>query len=288
MYFIIGGDGKQYGPVSADLLRQWVADGRLNHESRVMADGGQWQPLGAFPELATVTHGPATAGPVPAAPQKTSGLAIASLVLGILGFCTYGITALVGLILGIVSLKKIKRSNGTIGGRGLAIAGISVSGASFVFVGLLAAMLIPALSTAREKAKRVQCLSNLKQIGMAMAVYNDDNNQKLPVATQWGDLLKTYVSGSDKIYRCSSDQSGGYSYAFNANLSGSSAWQGPDSDLVVALDAPRGWNATVTGPADVPPSPHKDGYNVLFTDGHVEFVIKSRLPQLHWKPSDTR
>jgi len=63
----------------------------------------------------------------PAAGPKTSGLAVASLVLGIAGLCTCGVTSLVGLILGIVALGKVNRSGGTLGGRGVAIGGIVAS-----------------------------------------------------------------------------------------------------------------------------------------------------------------
>lgn len=71
---------------------------------------------------------PVNAAPVAAAPvQQTSGMAIASLVLGILGFCTGGITSLIGLILGIVSMAQISASKDKLRGSGLAIAGIVVS-----------------------------------------------------------------------------------------------------------------------------------------------------------------
>ena len=40
MYRILGGDGKQYGPVDADTLRQWIADGRANAQTQVFAEGG--------------------------------------------------------------------------------------------------------------------------------------------------------------------------------------------------------------------------------------------------------
>lgn len=53
MYKIIGGDQKEYGPVSADDLRQWIGEGRLNAQSLAQAEGStEWKPLGAFPEFA--------------------------------------------------------------------------------------------------------------------------------------------------------------------------------------------------------------------------------------------
>jgi general secretion pathway protein G len=64
---------------------------------------------------------------VQAPAAKTCGLAIASLVCGLVGPCTAGLASIAGLILGIMGLKKIKAGGGAVGGRGLAIAGIIVS-----------------------------------------------------------------------------------------------------------------------------------------------------------------
>jgi hypothetical protein len=53
MYKIIGGDQKEYGPVTPDELRRWIAEGRLNGQSRVRLEGQtDWQPLSEFPEFA--------------------------------------------------------------------------------------------------------------------------------------------------------------------------------------------------------------------------------------------
>ena len=47
-------------------------------------------------------------------------------------------------------------------------------------IAILAAMLLPALSTAREKARQAVCMSNLKQIGLAFTMYNNDYNDWFP------------------------------------------------------------------------------------------------------------
>jgi uncharacterized membrane protein len=52
-YTLIGGDQKQYGPVSEEDLCKWIAEGRLNAQSLVQAHGDiEWKPLSAFPEFA--------------------------------------------------------------------------------------------------------------------------------------------------------------------------------------------------------------------------------------------
>ncbi|HEX3921793.1 MAG TPA: DUF4190 domain-containing protein, partial [Streptosporangiaceae bacterium] len=80
----------------------------------------------------------------PSAPRPGSGLAISSLVLGILGFL--GITSVLGVILGIVALVQIRAQRQR--GKGLAIAGIAVSTAWIVLFASLVIAAAPSDSAA--------------------------------------------------------------------------------------------------------------------------------------------
>jgi len=69
MFKIIGGDGRQYGPVSADQIRQWIAEGRANAQTLAQAEGGvEWKPLGQYPEFAPAAPPPFTPPTPPGAP----------------------------------------------------------------------------------------------------------------------------------------------------------------------------------------------------------------------------
>jgi len=72
-YFMQGGDGKEYGPVGAEQLRQWVAEGRANGQTQVrLAEGGPYLALGAVPELSLATSMASVAKPSAFAPDKGS------------------------------------------------------------------------------------------------------------------------------------------------------------------------------------------------------------------------
>src|SRR5215467_7495182 len=57
-------------------------------------------------------------------------------------------------------------------------------------IALLAALLLPALSTAREKARRVKCISNLHQFGVANTLYSDDNNRTIMETSETGGAYR--------------------------------------------------------------------------------------------------
>lgn len=104
---------------------------------------------------------------------KSSGKAIASLVLGLSGFCLSLIAGIPALILGVLALREISASQGQVGGRGMAITGIATGAIStFVCPIVLVALLLPAVMSAREAARRMQCSGNMHYISFALHNYH--------------------------------------------------------------------------------------------------------------------
>jgi type II secretory pathway pseudopilin PulG len=105
-------------------------------------------------------------------PTRTSGLAIAGFVCSF--FC-----GIVGLILSILGRNECKRSGGTVGGDGLALAGIIISSISLALgvLGVLAAVAIPSFVDYTKKAKKTEAALQLTRIGRnAKRVYAETSN----------------------------------------------------------------------------------------------------------------
>ena len=198
---------------------------------------------------------PATVAPSP----KTSGLAIASLVFGIVGItCILPVFgAILAIVFGVLALNKINKSGGRITGQGQAIAGIVLGGVGFIMIPIMAAMLLPALAAAREKARTVACMSNLKQIGMAISLYSAEHEGVIPKDF---NNLRPYASDLDRLLICPSTKDRSTpSYRI---LLGGQKWndQGIWKEIAVTELATN----------------HRFGYNALYGDGHVEFLRERR------------
>ena len=90
MYKIIGTDGRPYGPVSAEEIRRWIAENRVNAQTLVQMEGSQdWKPLGSFSEFASELKAvPPPIAPPPAAVSRASNkipAGVCGILLGSLG-----------------------------------------------------------------------------------------------------------------------------------------------------------------------------------------------------------
>jgi TM2 domain-containing membrane protein YozV len=141
MYKIVGKDGQQYGPVTVEQVRSWIAENRANAQTLAQAEGSQdWKPLGTFAEFAADLKPPPLSGSAPptlVAPPSTSvardsnriaagvcgillgGLGVHKFILGYTGAglimllitlltcgLGYWVIHIIGLIEGIIYLCK--------------------------------------------------------------------------------------------------------------------------------------------------------------------------------------
>jgi len=146
MYILIGADQKEYGPVSADEVRAWIAEGRANGQTLARFEGGPWKPLSTFSEFAgSLGAAPQPAPPVPLAQAsltgrapETNSMAVAGLVMGILSMtvglvCCGLVFNVLGIIFSSVALSQIKKGPAQQTGRNLAIVGLVLSLLGLVF-----------------------------------------------------------------------------------------------------------------------------------------------------------
>ena len=136
-YRIVGQDGKTYGPVAADKIREWLAQGRVDSRTPIFVEGAaDWTFVGLRPEFS-----PPITPPTPSAlrrdvlpAHKTNGFATAGFVCGLLSLCgcccccCLPVSGL-GVIFSVIALVQIKNSHPPQNGFGLALAGLICSAA---------------------------------------------------------------------------------------------------------------------------------------------------------------
>jgi prepilin-type N-terminal cleavage/methylation domain-containing protein/prepilin-type processing-associated H-X9-DG protein len=147
-------------------------------------------------------------------------------------------------------------------------------------IAVLTAILFPVFSSTREKGRQVKCMSNLRQIGIALKAYATDVGGFLPLANNrpsvdgapgLPDVLMSYARSS-QIFRCPSDrdntwQTEGTSYDYALGM------------LNIGMPVQRSdrpWNqenSTCPLISDFSESWHAGGPNVLYVDGHVKHVV---------------
>lgn len=149
-------------------------------------------------------------------------------------------------------------------------------------IGILAGLLMPALGIVREKGRRAVCMNNLKQIGLAFALYGSDNDERRPTQI---NQLKKYVGGDRqvKLFLCPSkikDATGDMPQTLS-DIPAPTEGEGYGSYKV--YQASTGTNETLfplMSDLDMNHGPGDDeeanaGINVLFLDGHVSWVAST-------------
>jgi len=170
-------------------------------------------------------------------------------------------------------------------------------------ISILAGMLLPALSAARERGRQTSCKNNLHQIGTAMFLYTDSNAGFYPYQTASAPsdsmaLLFPDLLAANETFRCLSTTdtpkinavkatSGGTAYSsrlFDPNFKPSYGYDNTNGIRSVSPMSPIAGDmdgTSVTDP-DSTTSNHQSGQNILFYDTHVEWKSVNS-----WQRSDT-
>ncbi|MFO1476022.1 MAG: prepilin-type N-terminal cleavage/methylation domain-containing protein [Verrucomicrobiota bacterium] len=162
-------------------------------------------------------------------------------------------------------------------------------------IAILAAMLLPALARAKSRALTTSCLNNLRQTGLFMQMYTDDNNDIFPASIKsysktdslnnwWGMAIVNYAKGNDKLFHCPAyEKSGsakfvwrmdfdGVGYGYNSYFLGSGPEYGKTVNNIsvggysyaAARDTKR---SSVVRPTDCMVLGDKDPKNITGLDG---------------------
>jgi hypothetical protein len=167
MQISLQSNGQSAGPFPIEQVRAGLASGIYQPSDLAWYPGAPgWMPLSNVPGIGTVGDG----GSFPFnQPPRTTPLAIWSLVLGIMSFLCF-VVGIPAVVCGHLALGRIKRSGGTEGGRGLAIAGLITGylGTFIIGIAMMAGLTAPLVIRQRKKANQIEAISNARPIGLAL------------------------------------------------------------------------------------------------------------------------
>ena len=113
---------------------------------------------------------------LPPEKPKASGLAIASLICGLLGFVTFGLTGIAAVITGHLALSGIKKANGALAGRGMSITGLVTGYLTILIlpIAILAGLAAPVILKNKMAAERTESISNGRQVAVALFEFEEE------------------------------------------------------------------------------------------------------------------
>ena len=187
----------------------------------------------------------------PPGPLKT-GLAVTTLVLGIVSLLACPLLGIVAIITGIIAINQVSSAAHLHGGKRMAIAGLVCGVASIVGFPMWVWILVPGLSSVKEASLRTVCQANLKGIAVAVSIYQYDHPGQI------GSPFDYLIAQGDvppKQFICPSSGLSTSNYVY----------------VPVDLNDPNVSADTVM--LYEPKTNHGgEGGNVIFADGHAEFV----------------
>jgi prepilin-type processing-associated H-X9-DG protein len=127
-------------------------------------------------------------------------------------------------------------------------------------------VLTPSLRQARKQARRKVCMNNLRQVGLALRMYADEHDDQLPPDLEFSTIGK-YLGSVHRVLVCPATQGDSYVYR------GATITVAAIPSMIMAYD--RKGN-------------HEGGRNVVFLDGHAEWVTEERLNKLIEKDNEYR
>lgn len=183
--------------------------------------------------------------------RPTSGLAIASMVLGILSLCL-GPLGLIALIMGIIGIVKTG-ARAEQKGQGFAIAGTALGAFGVLGTCFTVGIMLPALGKAREAAEQLLSESQINTLIISCENYARDNNGNYPSVASWEQDLEDYLGAPiDEITLSPAEDGDGVSYIY---LGGSYP---ADPDHILFYEDPDHWPSV--------------GVLVGFADSGVEMI----------------
>lgn len=202
-------DGQKLGVFSLEEVKARLASGEFRATDLAWSEGRtEWSPLSTIPGVAIAPASPPPLGlpPVPPPLQRmppvlnppAPPLAVASLVCGILSLTVLPFLASIpAIVCGHMAQSQIKRSGGTMGGSGMATAGLIIGYLGFVviipIVALLAGIALPVFAQVQIKAKQTKSLSNAKQIAIGCKMYALDHDGAFPKTVEelYPDIIES-------------------------------------------------------------------------------------------------
>lgn len=194
MSYHVAKNGEKSGPFDKEEVYRRLVSGEFSGSDLGWCEGmTEWEPLSKLI--------PPQAPPIPAASQavfgasaarsstplpdaKTSGMAVASMICGILGLLLW-LPCIPAIILGHLGLSAIKKSAGALKGSGMAVAGL-VTGyimiAALPVIAILASLAVPAFNAVQAQGDQMKTVNNARQIVVGMKQYAAEHDGKYPAS----------------------------------------------------------------------------------------------------------